>query len=391
MIEAVCDAAGRPAGELTRRDVAVALLARPAAESLAELSVLRRELMAAGNPLSTPFWTSAEAVLTSITAGGATIGSVRTWREATGTEPIDTLPSEIFVWPDEDERSPLAAELHALLVAHLEALVADGTIDPDRLATGDAAALAAYRQIQADWLHAPLPDGRVPADAVLNEKFDEYAAEWDDAERDARRVLGELLEEAGPRPCPEDELKAACARLRDRLDSDDPQYRLLRAAAGIDSAGLPADDREAWLTLAAGVVAQQDEVSEDVLDQDSQIAWMTLELADWVAAAVVLARGGPGTVVDPDSLSQEIVAFEFEATNDDDLLDADADVEDEWFDDDTESSEDAALTVSLGLFAAVRLWQVLGAVDEDHGLTPLGWWGLPESMLHAWQPRDEPA
>ncbi|TDD66353.1 hypothetical protein E1262_22380 [Jiangella aurantiaca] len=160
----------------------------------------------------------------------------------------------------------------------------------------------------------------------------------------------------------------------------------------MDSAGLPADDRQARLTLAAAVVSQRGEVPEDVLDRDSQVARMMLELSDWIAAAVVLARGGPGTVVDQDSLSKEIVAFDLDQA-DDDLLDVDVDVEDEdedeWFDD--ESLEDAALTVSLGLFAAVLVWRVLGAIDEDDRLTRLGWWGVPESFLHAWQPRDESA
>ncbi|TDD66354.1 hypothetical protein E1262_22385 [Jiangella aurantiaca] len=182
----------------------MALLARPAAEALAELPALRRELMAASNPMSTTFWASAEAVLSSIRAGGASIGSVREWLEATGTEPIQLIPGEMFMWPDENERSALAAELHALLVAHLEALVADGVIDPDRLAAGDAAALAAYRQIQVDWLRSPLPDGRVPASALDEEGIAEFVAEWNDAQADARHILGEMLEEVGPRPCPED-------------------------------------------------------------------------------------------------------------------------------------------------------------------------------------------
>jgi hypothetical protein len=30
------------------------------------------------------------------------------------------------------------------------------------------------------------------------------------------------------------------------------------------------------------------------------------------------------------------------------------------------------------------MWSVLGAIDEDDRLTPLGWWGLPEAMSRAW-------
>ncbi len=34
------------------------------------------------------------------------------------------------------------------------------------------------------------------------------------------------------------------------------------------------------------------------------------------------------------------------------------------------------------------LWQVLGAIDDEERLTPLGWWGLPEAMRIVWAPSD---
>jgi hypothetical protein len=38
-----------------------------------------------------------------------------------------------------------------------------------------------------------------------------------------------------------------------------------------------------------------------------------------------------------------------------------------------------------GLFLHVTaMWSVLGAIDSDDRLTPLGWWGLPEAMRRAW-------
>ena len=40
-----------------------------------------------------------------------------------------------------------------------------------------------------------------------------------------------------------------------------------------------------------------------------------------------------------------------------------------------------------GLFLPVTtLWHVLGAIDDDDCLTPLGWWGLPEAMRRVWAP-----
>jgi hypothetical protein len=35
---------------------------------------------------------------------------------------------------------------------------------------------------------------------------------------------------------------------------------------------------------------------------------------------------------------------------------------------------------------AVPLWAALGAVDDRSRLTPLGWWGIPDSVRRAWQP-----
>jgi hypothetical protein len=28
-------------------------------------------------------------------------------------------------------------------------------------------------------------------------------------------------------------------------------------------------------------------------------------------------------------------------------------------------------------------------VDDDERLTPLGWWGLPEAVQRAWEPRSD--
>ncbi|MQA62728.1 MAG: hypothetical protein GEU86_14830 [Actinophytocola sp.] len=385
-MDVVCSAAGKAADELTRRDVARALLTVPAREALEQFAGIRRELTAAGNPLSATFWNSTEATLSSIEAGSATVGDVRLWLEATGTEPTQLFPAEGFLWSDEDERGPVAAELHARLVSHLEALVAAGVIDSDLLVRSDDAALAAYRQAQLDWLRAPLPDGRVPFDAIAEEEDDEFLAKWDEAEADARSILGELLSDAGPRPCPQDELAAACDRLRDQLGSDEWPYQLLRTAAGVDPATLPRDDRELWLTLAAGVVTPNDEPPDDPLN-DSSMYWYMLGHEAWIAAAVSLARNGPSTVVDADSLAHDAATFDFENTEDDEFDDA------PWLDDldEPEARSDQTQQLSLGFFTVALLWRTLGALDVDDRLTELGWWGIPESLLRAWQPHTDPS
>ena len=123
----VADLAHRRVAELRRRDVAIALLSVPAADALASLPTIRRGLLAAGNPLSAPFWESAETILLKISEHDATFGDVHGWLEATGTEPTGIIG--LHVWAEPATRSPLQEEMHARLVGHLEELVAAGEID----------------------------------------------------------------------------------------------------------------------------------------------------------------------------------------------------------------------------------------------------------------------
>lgn len=373
----VCDLTGRPATALTRRDVVRVLLTEPSGEALAGLPALRRAMVAAGNPLSAAFWDSVTTTLTSIDRGAATVGDVKAWMASTGTQPVDLLEL-FFFWPEEDDAGPAVQDLHARLVTHLESLVSDGTIDPDLLVAEDAAALAAYRQHQVEWLRTALPDGRVPLDTIMDEEDDALLAAWDDAESDAFEVLTGLLQEIGDRPCPSSDLAAAATRLRWELRSDLPGTAQLRAASGVDPEDLPTDDAELWLTLAAGVVAQQDEPPRDQFDEEVLAAWSALGHADWIAAAVTLATDGPGAELDITELAERIAAFDFEAI-------AEGQGDDEVFSDDLDAS-DAAGSIAIGLYPVVHLWQQLGALDPDERLTPLGWWGIPESLLRAWLP-----
>ena len=100
----VADLAGRPLSKLTRRDVALALLTVPAADALGSLPGLRRGMLAAGNPLSAPFWDSAEEILAKISSSDATFGDVHGWLEATGTEPTGIIG--LHVWEEPSARSP---------------------------------------------------------------------------------------------------------------------------------------------------------------------------------------------------------------------------------------------------------------------------------------------
>ena len=192
--------------------MALALLTVPSGEALGSLPGIRRGMLAAGNPLSAVFWASAEAILQKISDGVATVGDVRTWLEATGTEPNGIIG--LHVWDEMSERSQLAAEMHTRLVSHLEERLAAGEIDPDLLAAADPAACQAYIELQERWMTSALPDGRVPMDVLLDEKDEEFLAEWDAADADALAATRALLDRVGDRPLPQEELRRASARLR---------------------------------------------------------------------------------------------------------------------------------------------------------------------------------
>jgi hypothetical protein len=387
--------AGRPAEALTRRDVARGLLAVPSADALAALPGLRRQLLAAGNPLSAAFWDSAAAALEKIADRSATVGDVRKWLESTGTEPAGMIG--MLVWDEEDERAPLQAEMHGLLVAHLEGLLAAGEIDPDRLAAADAAALQEHRRLQEEWMMTPLPDGRTPMWVVTDEEDEEFSAQWDEAEAEALAELRAVLDEVPGRVLPRAELRAACDALRSAMKQPGWPREILVACGGVDPRRLPRDDAELWLTLASGIVEPREELQGDdggdegddegdgepddfgefgdldefdefdefgelSEDERSMVALCALDHNDWLAVTSALAKGGPGTPAAAEDLARYVSDYD---------------------PDDVDDQADAA----AGMFQhAVGLWRVLGAVDDLDRLTALGWWGLPEAVQRAWAP-----
>ncbi len=387
----VAELAARPLSELTRRDVALALLTVPSADALDSLPSIRRGMLAAGNPLSALFWSSAEAVLYKINDSDATVGDVRTWLEATGTEPNGIIG--LHVWDEQSERSQLAAEMHTRLVSHLEDQLAAGEIDPDLLLAADPAACRAYIAVQERWMTSPLPDGRVPMDVLLDEKDEEFLAEWDAADAEALAAVGELLDQVGDRPLPAGDLQTASGRLREHIARPGWPGQLLIECGGMRAADLPADDAELWLRLAAGVACPEGpddwagpgEAEGELNETDSAVAAIcAIDHFDWLAVITALTVGGPGTSASAADLAGYVRDY------DPDGAESGADDEDEddydlgdLDDDDAEFDE---LSME-GLFLPVTsLWQVLGAIDDDDRLTPLGWWGLPEAMRRVWAP-----
>jgi len=341
---------------------------------------VRRQLMAAGNPLSASFWDGAAVTLQKIADESATVGDVQTWLEATGTEPAAVLG--MLVWDEVAERSPLQTEIYDLLVAHLEDLMAAGQVDPDALASGDTAEVQEHQRLQEAWMMAPQPDGRVPMWTVLDEVDEEFLTEWAEVQADALAELRENLRDLPARPVPQTELQASCAHVRSLLQREAWPRDLLAACGGVNPGDLPGDDAELWLRLAAGIVSPEDELPPSqqgrpqagdyglteageydlTEDEESMVALCALDHYDWLAAATALASGGPGTPASADDLARFVSEYD---------------------PDDVDDQADAA----AGMFLpAVALWQVLGAVDDDETLTDLGWWGIPEAVQRAWQP-----
>ncbi|MFI6508626.1 hypothetical protein ACIBCT_13560 [Streptosporangium sp. NPDC050855] len=380
-LDFVCAHAGRAASGLTRRDVARALLAVPSGVALVALPDLRRAMLAAGNPLSAPFWDSAKATLSAIESGGATVGDVQRWMESTGTEPL-LLTRSFFVWPEEDERGPVGEEMFRRLVAHLEEKVAEGEIDPDALARGDEEAREAYADLQERWLTGPLPDGRIPGAAVSDEQDEELFAAWDEEEAFALGELRRILAELPAPERPARDLRVAAARLREMLDRPGYPGNVLRACAGYEEEPLPTDDEELWMTVTAGIAGpisdlpEEDDRVEVFSDLEGELgpedavlaALCAIHHADWLAVVAALARRGPGVLASPERIARLIAESE----------DIDVDM-------DEPEDLDAAET----LFSSVTpLWACLGIVDRTEVLTPLGHWGLPKALERAWSSTD---
>ncbi len=390
----VAELADRPLNELTRRDVVLALLTVPSQDALAALPGIRRAMLAATNPLSAMFWSSTETALQKIADGEATVGDVRTWLEATGTEPNGIIG--LHVWDEQSERSQLDAEMHTRLVSHLEEQLAAGAIDPDLLAAADPAACSAHIELQERWMTSALPDGRVPMDVLLDEKDEEFLAEWDAADAEALAAISVLLAQVGERPRPHEDLRLAGARLREVLAKPSWPGQLLIECGGLRPEDLPADDAELWLRLAAGVASPQglddwagpgESEGDGERETDSAIAAIcAIEHFDWLAVITALATGGPGTSASATDLAAYVRDYDPDDGEGREEDEDDADFELDDLDDDDGEFDEIGME---DLFLPVTtLWQVLGAIDDHDRLTPLGWWGLPEAMRIVWAPTD---
>lgn len=183
---------------------------------------------------------------------------------------------------------------------------------------------------------------------------------WTEPDPSSWAVVGEALADAH-RPRDDAGLATVASELRRHEDYDEWPYDVLWAAAGLDDDDLPDDDEELWLALAAGVVAPRGALP---LDAQAEGAWAALEPADWAGAVIELVRAGPGQPADPETLLSLIAAC--------------PEIEEE------ELTPEDEETLVAGLGTVCELWTALGAIDAQGALTPLGRWGLPESLRVAW-------
>jgi hypothetical protein len=235
---------------------------------------------------------------------------------------------------------------------------------------------------------------------LLDEKDQEFLAEWDAADAEALSTIEALLDRIGDRPVPYAELRAAGERLREYIGRPGWPGELLIECGGMLPEDLPADDTELWLALAAGVASPQgpddwDEPGGGDADpgeiQSAVAAICAIDHFDWLAVITTLAEGGPGTSASAADLAAYVRDYDPEYPEqgeEDDLDGDDVDLGAE-FDEIADEPEEFDELGMEGLFLPVTtLWHVLGAIDDNDCLTPLGWWGLPEAMRRVWAPSD---
>ncbi len=206
----------------------------------------------------------------------------------------------------------------------------------------------------------PAAAGSAAAAAAAAEVGDPFAG--DQGGPDTWALVDAALD-GRDRSVPLPELTAAAGRLRSHAGLALAPYDLLFAASGLDAGALPTDDVDLWCALAAGVVQP---ATAAPLDPEAEAAWAVLEPADWAGAVIGLVLGDVGQSAEPEAVVHLLTTVpEIPAAR-------------------LTGEDRAAVTEALG--TVVRLWQALGAVDDDRRLTALGRWGLPEALRTAWSP-----
>jgi hypothetical protein len=87
---------------------------------------------------------------------------------------------------------------------------------------------------------------------------------------------------------------------------------------------------------------------------------------------------------DTDEADYAEIDDDADADFDSGIVDFDGGLDVSDFDEDDEDEDFDELSIEELFLNVTAMWSVLGAIDSDDRLTPLGWWGLPEAMSRAW-------
>ncbi|HSL67386.1 MAG TPA: hypothetical protein VK977_04435 [Actinomycetota bacterium] len=194
--------------------------------------------------------------------------------------------------------------------------------------------------------------------------WDDLFAEGDEERDVALHILEEALGEAPAAPPPLVDVAEASGALRKGLRWGGDPYETLLQAGGLDAHRLPHDDVELWVTAAAGTFAPR---TRTLPSPERAAVWRVLDPADWLGAILYILRAGPGSGATPEHL---LAAVETLPEGDGPL------------------SLPHRQEVLTGFGVVLPLWRVLGAVGsgrDGRPLTPVGQWGLPRGLLHAWR------
>jgi hypothetical protein len=262
---------------------------------------------------------------------------------------------------------------------------------------------------------------------------------------DLRAAVAKLRGDIAQPGWPGQMLVSFSGRNAESLPSDDAELWLTLATSVAAPQGGPLSDEDKEFARAMEWAEEEDLEFGDDLDEESDVdepdelsaaiaAVCALDHFDWLAVMSALVTGGPGTpasaadlaryvrdfdpeqviglaVVDNDfSFAPAVAAVNSAEADADDYLDVEVEVgvevdDDDDFDkaallfedadfggsddDDDEKDEDEdedfdELSIEELFLNVTAMWSVLGAIDSDDRLTPLGWWGLPEAMSRAW-------
>lgn len=198
-----------------------------------------------------------------------------------------------------------------------------------------------------------------------DEDLEEFLAEWDEADRQAARVLHNALPHLQSDPVPEPAVQEAATRLREGMSAGRWPYAYFVEGCGWHEVR-PHNDVQLWREAAAATISPPNDPGTPIEEQSAVFA---LEHADWLGMVLGLVRRGTGA-----RCSGELAAT--------DIMDC-PEVEHESEDPDAYDS-----VLGMAVTTLTALWQAIDILDDNERLTELGRWGLPLALYDVWMASD---